>query len=61
MGCLCPTFREEPLARLMSNQALSAHRNPVSAKLPGLFLPRRCSCMVDLISLDSNLRQVLRA
>ena len=57
MGCLCPTLREEPLARLMSNQALSAHRNPqrqAGAKLPGLCLPRRCSCMVDLMSLDPN-------
>src|SRR6516162_1344256 len=35
-------------------EGLQAHRNPLrqaGAKLPGLCLPRRCSCMVDLMGL----------
>src|SRR6516162_4870224 len=38
-------------------EGLQAHRNPLrqaGAKLPGLCLPRRCSCMVDLMSLDPS-------
>jgi hypothetical protein len=30
-------------------------RRQAGAKLPGLCLPRCCSCMVDLMSLDPNL------
>src|SRR5215469_5877620 len=39
------------------NRLKEAHRNPLrqaGAKLPGLCLPRRCSCMVDLMSLDPS-------
>ena len=38
-------------------EGLQAHRNPLrqaGAKLPGLCLPRRRSCMVDLMSLDPS-------
>ena len=38
-------------------EGLPAHRNPLrqaGAKLPGLCLPRRRSCMVDLMSLDPS-------
>src|SRR6516225_5063977 len=43
--------------RVQQVEGLQAHRNPLrqaGAKLPGLCLPRRCSCMVDLMSLDSS-------
>src|SRR5262245_38390993 len=43
--------------RVQQIEGLQAHRNPLrqaGAKLPGLCLPRRCSCMVDLMSLDPN-------
>ena len=38
-------------------EGLQAYRNALrqaGAKLPGLCLPRRCSCMVDLMSLDPS-------
>jgi hypothetical protein len=41
--------------RLQQVEGLQAHRNAlrqISAKLFGLCLPRRCSRMVDLMSLD---------
>src|SRR5262249_3850849 len=44
--------------RVQQVEGLQAHRNPLrqaGAKLPGLCLPRRCSCMVDLMSLDPRL------
>ena len=34
--------------------ALAAFDRLAGAKLPGLCLPRRCSCMVDLMSLDPS-------
>jgi hypothetical protein len=43
--------------RVQQVEGLQAHRNPLrqaGAKLPGLCLPRRCSCMVDLMSLDPS-------
>src|SRR5262245_41567263 len=43
--------------RVQEIEGLQAHRNPLrqaGAKLSGLCLPRRCSCMVDLMSLDPN-------
>ena len=39
--------------RVQQAEGLQAHCNPLrqaGAKLPGLCLPRRCSCMVDLMS-----------
>src|SRR5262245_42780109 len=44
--------------RVQQIEGLQAHRNPLrqaGAKLSGLCLPRRCSCMVDLMSLDPNI------
>src|SRR5262245_36007894 len=44
--------------RVQQIEGLQAHRNPLrqaGAKLSGLCLPRRCSCMVDLMSLDPSL------
>src|ERR1700737_1286043 len=43
---------------LQQVEGLPAHRNalrPAGAKLPGFCLPRRCSCLVDLMSLDPSL------
>src|SRR5204862_1967475 len=43
--------------RVQQAEGLQAHCNPLrqaGAKLPGLCLPRRCSCMVDLMSLDPS-------
>src|SRR5262245_48349948 len=43
--------------RVQQIEGLQAHRNPLrqaGAKLSGLCLPRRCSCMVDLMSLDPS-------
>jgi len=43
--------------RFQQVEGLQAHRNPLrqaGAKLPGLCLPRRCSYMVDLMSLDPS-------
>ena len=40
-------------------EGLPAHRNPLrqtGAKLPGFCLPRRSSCMVDLMSLGPSYR-----
>ena len=42
---------------VQQTEGLQAHRNPIrqaGAKLLGLCLPRRRSCLVDLISLDPS-------
>src|SRR5262249_37703376 len=56
--------RAKPPKRMLGDKAydsteLREELRQAGAKLPRLWLPRRCSCMVDLMSLDPSMSRLL--
>jgi len=45
---------ESAFNRLKDFRRIATRYDRLALKLPGLCLPRRCSCMVDLMSLDAS-------
>ena len=45
---------ESAFNRLKDFRRIATRYDRLARKLPGLCLPRRCSCMVDLMSLDPS-------
>ena len=45
---------ETAFNRLKDFRRIATRYDRLALKLPGLCLPRRCSCMVDLMSLDPS-------